>query len=307
VSWNRSSFWKDVLTMDITRRMLLKSSLLGGGAVVASSLSRELITQAAFGQLPSSRSNASILIKAALNGRRTRTEHPAVPISPEEVALSAKESVASGAGAIHVHVRSADGGQSIEPDDVAKAMTAVRAAVPGTPVGVSTNSSIQPDPGIRHQTVARWTVLPDFASVNIREEGAVALAQLLLSRGVGVEAGLNNAEQVELLVSSGLAPNCLRMLLEPGGQSTEASLRTAKEIESALDRAGVTVRRLLHGSNRTAWDLIDAAAARGYDTRVGFEDILTLPDGTMAAGNGVLVSEAIRRVRGAASRAAIAG
>jgi uncharacterized protein (DUF849 family) len=53
---------------------------------------------------------------------------------------------------------------------------------------------------------------------------------------------------------------------------------------------------VLHGLNQTAWDLIDEAAARGYDTRVGFEDILTLPDGNQAPGNGALVAEAYRRM-----------
>jgi uncharacterized protein (DUF849 family) len=36
-----------------------------------------------------------------------------------------------------------------------------------------------------------------------------------------------------------------------------------------------------------AWGLIAEAAARGYGTRVGFEDTLTLPDGSMAESNAV--------------------
>jgi len=35
---------------------------------------------------------------------------------------------------------------------------------------------------------------------------------------------------------------------------------------------------------------------QGYDTRVGFEDILTLPDGKPASSNGELVAEASRRM-----------
>jgi uncharacterized protein (DUF849 family) len=42
---------------------------------------------------------------------------------------------------------------------------------------------------------------------------------------------------------------------------------------------------------------IDEAAKRGYDTRVGFEDILTLPDGKSAPDNGALVAEAMRRMQ----------
>jgi uncharacterized protein (DUF849 family) len=41
---------------------------------------------------------------------------------------------------------------------------------------------------------------------------------------------------------------------------------------------------------------MDEAAARGYDSRVGFEDTLELPDGTLAPNNAVLVAEARRRM-----------
>jgi uncharacterized protein (DUF849 family) len=266
-----------------------------------------------------------MLIKAALNGGRTRAEHPAIPISPAELAASAKECVAAGAGAIHFHVRGADGRESLDADDVASALTAARAAVPGTPVGISTGAWILRDANLRHHAVSQWSVLPDFASVNFKEDGALPLADLLLSRGIGVEIGLSDAAGTQLFVenavnlsgqpklaemffSSGaevevetfpsktLASRCLRVLLEPSESSTEAALKTLQQIEALLDAAGVKLPRVLHGLNQTAWDLIDEAASRGCDTRVGFEDILTLPDGKAAPGNAALVSEAVRRM-----------
>jgi uncharacterized protein (DUF849 family) len=237
-----------------------------------------------------------MLIKAALNGGRTRSEHPGVPVTPDELAASAKECIAAGAGAIHFHVRSADGRESLDASDVAKALGAVRPAAPGTPVGIGTGAWILQDAKLRHEKVSRWTELPDFASVNFKEDGAVPLAEMLLARGVGVEAGLSNLHGTEVFVASGLAPRCLRVLLEPFEQTREAALKTLQDIEAVLDRAGVTLRRVLHGLNHTAWDLIDEAAARGYDTRVGFEDILMLPGGKTASSNGPLVSEAFRRM-----------
>ena len=242
------------------------------------------------------------MIKAALNGGRTRAEHPGIPITPEELAAAAKESVAAGAGAIHFHVRAANGRESLDPEDVAKALTTVRSAVPGTPVGVSTGAWILQNAQLRHETISRWTVLPDFASVNFKEDGAVPLAQMLLSRGISVEAGLSDVVGTQVFVTIGLAPRCLRILLEPFEQSTEAALKTLGQIETMLDAAGVKLPRVLHGLNQTAWNLIDEAAARGYDTRVGFEDILTLPDGTSASGNGALVAETLRRMRRSPAR-----
>jgi uncharacterized protein (DUF849 family) len=261
-----------------------------------------------------------MLIKAALNGRRTRAEHPAIPISPDELAASAKECVAAGAGAIHFHVRRPDGLESLAPDDVAMALYAVRSAVPETPVGISTGAWILRDAALRHEMISRWKVLPDFAAVNFKEEGALPLAELLLARGVGVEVGLSDVEGTQAFVSSGvqlshpqvvaemmtseaavflptgIGSRCLRVLLEPFESLSEEALQTLELIEGMLDAAGVDLPRVLHGLNQTAWPLIDEAAARGYDTRVGFEDILTLPDGNPATGNAALVAETARRM-----------
>ena len=63
-----------------------------------------------------------------------------------------------------------------------------------------------------------------------------------------------------------------------------------------LSPASAELPIVFHGLNLTAWDLLDEAATRGYDTRIGFEDILTLPGGQFADGNAALVSEARRRL-----------
>jgi uncharacterized protein (DUF849 family) len=238
-----------------------------------------------------------MLIQAALNGSRTHDENPAVPISPAELAASAKDAVGAGARELHFHVRAADGRETVSARDVSAAVTAVRAAVPGIPFGVSSGLWILPDAARRHIAVAGWNVLPDFASVNFKEEGADELAKLILSRGMGIEAGFTDLRGVDVFLESGLAPRCLRVLLEPLDPDFEAALQTVASIEAALDRGGVKIPRLLHGFNQTAWDVIDAAVARGYDTRIGFEDILTLPNGTPAPSNAALVFEAFRRTK----------
>ncbi|MGH7547272.1 MAG: 3-keto-5-aminohexanoate cleavage protein [Gemmatimonadales bacterium] len=234
------------------------------------------------------------LIAAAINGPRTRAEHPAIPTTPEQQALAAAESVAAGSGAIHVHVRGPDERESLAPEDVARALTAIRAAVPGIAIGVSTGAWIVPDPAARLQAVGHWSLLPDFASVNFHEDGATELAELLRSRGVGIEAGLSNARAAEVLLDSGLAGHYLRVMFEPQDQDADAALGALAQMEGILDHARIGLPRLLHGVDRTTWRLIDAAAARGYDTRVGFEDTLTLPDGTLAPSNAALVAAARR-------------
>jgi uncharacterized protein (DUF849 family) len=232
------------------------------------------------------------LLQAALNGTRRRADHAAIPTTPAEVADAAAGCVSAGARAIHVHVRDTRGRESLAPEDVARCLAALRAAIPETPVGVSTGAWIMPQPEVRHQSVAAWTVQPDYASVNFHESGAEQLAMLLLSRGTGIEVGLPEAAAAERLVRSGLALRCLRILIEPQAQELDAALRTVREIEAVLDSARVALPRLLHGLDRTAWPLIGTAAARGYDTRIGFEDTLTLPDGSPAPTNAALVAAA---------------
>ena len=241
-------------------------------------------------------STGTTLLKAALNGGRQPGSHPALPTTPDAFAEAARRVVQAGAGAIHVHVRDPAENESVRAEDVGRIVTALRAAVPNTPMGVSTHFGIVGDAEQRHAQVAEWTVLPDFASVNFNEPGSVALAELLMDRGVGVEAGLFNAEATSTCVESGLAPDCLRLMMEPGGGDLQDAVRRVGEMESVLDAAEVDRPRLLHGSRATAWPLIEVAAQRGYDTRAGLEDMFELPDGTTARDNAEILAEAARRI-----------
>ena len=240
-----------------------------------------------------------VLLKAAINGARTAGSHPALPVTPDECARAAAAAVAAGAGAIHVHVRGTDGRQSLVATDVARTVGAVREAVPGARVGVSTLLGIVGDATRRHELVAAWAPVPDFASVNFNEDGSVRLAELLIERGVGVEAGLFDAAAARACVESGLASRCLRLMLEPRGDSLDAALRSVAEMEAVLDQAGVQRPRLLHGFRGIAWALIDEAARRGYQTRAGLEDTYELPDGRTARDNAEIVAEAARRIAAA--------
>jgi uncharacterized protein (DUF849 family) len=238
-----------------------------------------------------------MLIKAALNGGRSRSEHPAIPITPQELAASASDAVAAGAGAIHFHVRGSDERESLDGDIVALAVNAVKSAVPKTPVGVSTGAWILNNTKQRYDKISGWKTFPDFASINFKEDGSVALAQLLTSRGVPIEGGVADVEGTKIFLASGYADRCIRLLIEPLEKSLEAAIETLNAIVRLLDDANNKAPRVLHGLNELAWPLIDEAAKRGYDTRVGFEDILTLPDGKSAPNNGALVAEAVRRMR----------
>src|SRR6266516_101176 len=147
-----------------------------------------------------------------------RAEHQGIPVTPEEQALAATESVAAGAGAIHVHVRAADGNESLAATDVAGTLIAIRAAVPGIPIGVSTGAWIIRDSDARLRAVTGWTLLPDFASVNFHEAGSKPLAELLRARAVGVEAGQSHESSCHA---------CFMGLARPCGRSSTRQSRAA--------------------------------------------------------------------------------
>ena len=234
------------------------------------------------------------MLVAALNGGRSPAEHPAIPLSPAQLGAAAAESARAGAGAVHFHVRGADGRESLAAADVAAAVTGLRGV--GVPFGISTGAWIISDPARRLAAVREWAVLPDFVSINFDEERAAELARHFLDCDVALEAGVASPFAGEQLVRSGLGNRCLRVMFEPREQIAAEAIATVARTEAVLDAGAVRAPRLLHGVNATAWPLVDAAGPRGYSIRIGFEDTLTLPDGKVAGGNGELVRAALARL-----------
>ncbi|MBI3691199.1 MAG: 3-keto-5-aminohexanoate cleavage protein [Mycolicibacterium aromaticivorans] len=233
-------------------------------------------------------------VKACINGARTPDQHAGLPVSPEQLAAAAVAAHTAGAMAVHLHPKTADGVDSLEPATVAAAVSAVRHAVPGLPLGVTTGFWALPDPQKRLHAVESWTVLPDFASVNWHEPGAQDLAELLLSRGIGVEAGIFHADAAESWASSPLAPHCLRVMVELPADGDTA---TADDLLARIRRAESPAPALLHGLDDSCWPLLAHAGLRGVQTRIGLEDTVTLPDGSPAPGNAELVAAAFDVLR----------
>jgi uncharacterized protein (DUF849 family) len=237
------------------------------------------------------------LLKACLNGARGPAQHPALPVTPDQLARDSVAAQTAGADAVHLHVKDADGADTLLPSELAAVLPAVRAAAPGLPVGVTTGAWAEPDPDARAALIEAWTALPDFASVNWHEAGAERVAAALLDRGVGVEAGLWHAEAVRAWLESPLRGRCLRVLVELPDDARAAE--DADELLTLLGTDGLGrtsggIPVLLHGEDRSAWPVLRIAARRGLATRIGLEDALELPDGSRAPDNASLVAAARR-------------
>ncbi len=231
------------------------------------------------------------LLKACLNGARRPGEHPALPVTPAALARDAAAVAAAGADAVHLHVKDADGADTLNGAALADVLVAVRVAVPGLPIGVTTGAWAAPDPAERIAAVRSWVEPPDFASVNWHEDGAEDVAAALLDRGVGVEAGIWHSRAAEAWSRSPHRDACLRVLVElPDRGDDEATGARAERLVGLVSGAGREV--LLHGEGASCWPMVELAARRGLATRIGLEDTLVLPDGRAAADNAALVRAA---------------
>ena len=225
-------------------------------------------------------------MKACLNGGRTRAEHPAVPLTPAELAADAIAVRRAGAFAVHVHPRDDGGAETLNARACDSAVAAIRAAVPGMPIGLSTSEKIDPDPFARAAAIQAWRRPPDFVSVNISELGWAGIVRAALHAGIGVEAGLATPSDAEEFARSPFVHRALRALVEVDGGVEEARA-TARLIPDGL-------AQLWHGYEERTWEVVSAGAAEGFDIRVGLEDTLVLPDGRATTDNAQLVAAAAK-------------
>jgi uncharacterized protein (DUF849 family) len=229
------------------------------------------------------------MIYAALNGDR---DHPALPRTPAELAAEALAAVDAGAVSVHLHPYDEDGRQTLEAEPCAAALRAVRAACPGTPISLSTSADIVGDPDERHRLVAGWTELPELVTANQGEEGIGRLCELLVARGIGIEAGLLSLDDAQAFVAAGIADRCVRAMVEPLDADPDDAVAHADAIESVLIGAGVQLEQVHHGDGIASWAVNRRAVGRGHSIRTGLEDTPVLPDGRTASGNGELVAAA---------------
>jgi uncharacterized protein (DUF849 family) len=234
-----------------------------------------------------------MIVQACLNGARAASFHPTLPVTPDAIARDGAAAVAAGAAEIHFHARDEDGRETLGPEFVDRTVEAVRRACPGTLIGISTGDWIEKDDGRRRDCIRNWSVLPDYASVNLNDADCAAVIELLEKRGIGIEAGIWTAADATCCLELNLPARALRLLFEIMQQEQGAALAELAAIEKRLGEAARRKPVLLHGMDKTVWTFVKEAFVRGYSTRVGLEDGAVLPDGAVAASNAALVAAAI--------------
>lgn len=232
-----------------------------------------------------------MIVQACLNGAREPDFHSKLPLTPQAMAADGIACVQAGAAELHIHPRGANLAESLAAVDSTTA--AVRAACPGTLIGVSTGAWIENNVQRTRDCISNWSVLPDYASVNLSEDDAPEVMNILRSKGVGIEAGLATVADAERFVALAGHSRVFRILIEIEEQELEAAFAIADGIAAVLSRAGATRSILLHGFDTTVWDFVQLARKRNWSTRIGLEDCRHMPDGSLAPDNAALVAKAV--------------
>jgi Uncharacterized conserved protein len=222
-------------------------------------------------------------LQVCLNGARSQAEHPAVPHTPAELTRDVAQLFAAGARAFHLHVYRG-GQQTLAPEAVADTLHAIRAVCPDAELAISTAEGIAATPAERARLVAGWTAWPDTLCVNLSETGIDDVLALAEARGVALEAGLWTPADVQKFRTLQHL-SWRRVLLEPLSGDPDTAHAELTILLGALNDFRPDLPRLAHGIDDATWPLLRRAAALGFESRIGFEDVLTLPDQSTPAGN----------------------
>jgi len=257
----------------------------------------------------------------APNGaRQGKGDHPALPITPAEVAATAAACMAAGATAIHLHARDEAGGHTLDPAIYARYIEAVRDAVGGGLfLQVTTEAVGRYGPAEQMAAVRALALRPDGVSLALRElvpegeeHGAASdFFAWLLETGIEPQLILYAPDEIDRLAAlraAGVVPDELRhVLFVLGRYRAPGEVVEPRALLGFLDRhpAGDPWMVCAFGREETA--CLATAAALGGDLRVGFENATQHGDGRVAADNAERVAVIVdlvdrlgRRRRGSA-------
>lgn len=254
-----------------------------------------------------------IAIAVAPNGaRKTHADHPALPITPDELAACARQCVDAGAAMLHLHVRRPDGTHSLEPDDYRPAIAAVQRAVGDALVLQITTEAV----GIytpAQQMASVRALQPEAISAALRELVPDAAHEAEAARFFGELAAARTAIQYILysaddvvryrdLRARGVLPDTPHWVLFVLGRYSAGQRSDPSDLlpflQAWADGGDVTANvpwAMCAFGPREAECALSAALLGGH-ARLGFENNMALPDGSTAPDNAALITNLRRHL-----------
>lgn len=254
-----------------------------------------------------------IAIAVAPNGaRKTHADHPALPITPDELAACARQCVDAGAAMLHLHVRRPDGTHSLEPEDYRPAIAAVQRTVGDALVIQITTEAV----GIytpEQQMASVRALQPEAISAALRELAPDAAHEAEAARFFGELAAARTAIQYILysaddvvryrdLRARGVLPDTPHWVLFVLGRYSAGQRSDPSDLLPFLQAwaeggditANVPWAMCAFGPREAECAL--SAALLGGHARLGFENNMALPDGSTAPDNAALVTNLRRHL-----------
>jgi 3-keto-5-aminohexanoate cleavage enzyme len=257
------------------------------------------------------------IITCSISGAiANRDQCPAIPYTPEEYAAEARRIVDEGGVHIHIHARRPDGTPSYEIEDFQAITDAIKAEVgdaaiinfsTGT-VGVSVEKRIAYLRAVRPEVAAlnmgsmnyaKYSASrKDFVFKMVFENSFDEIIELLAAMNeLGIRPehecfDVGHVGSLAPLVDMGVLHEPLHVDLVMG--VVGGIPPTARNLAMMADNVPAGAHWGVIGISRAQWMLVAAALTLGGSIRVGLEDNLYLPDGTMATSNGELIARARR-------------
>jgi len=247
-----------------------------------------------------------VFVAVAPNGgRKTKADHPSLPLSADELARTAAECLERGASMIHLHVRDSQGGHCLDPDAYRAVVARICQEVGDRLVIQITSESL----GLftpREQRAAVLEANPEAVSLALRELAPEKADEKDFGAFLGKLKQMriwpqiilyhpDDAERLGAMRKQGLIPFDKLSVLYVLGRF--ALTRTAIP-RDLLPFIAPDMPRFESWSvcafGRREAACVTAAALLGGHGRVGFENNLTLPTGARAASNAELVAAAVR-------------
>lgn len=241
-------------------------------------------------------------VTVAPNGSRIgKRDHPAVPLSPDELAATAADCLAAGAAILHLHVRDEAGGHSLDAGRYREAIAAIRERVGKDLVLQVTTEAVGRYRAPEQMALVR-ELEPEAVSLALRElvpeSGATSESRQffawLAERPILPQLILYSAADVERLAAlraDGVIPEFAHgPLFVLGGHGGQWPGRPP-DLLPFLQRHDPASTWTVCAFGPAEHACAVAAAALGGHVRVGFENNRLLRDGRTAPDNAALVAQ----------------
>ncbi len=241
-----------------------------------------------------------LIITAALTGNiPTREMTPHVPLTPAEIAADVRRCAEAGASLVHIHARDAEGRPTLDTAVFKQTVQRIKHEAPDVIIQLSTGARAGRDWEARANPVRLRPEMASFTTGSNNLPGIVyenAPDFLLYLAGVFQETGVK--PEIEVF-EAGMIANALflqkKKLLAPPLHfdfvlgAPGAMPGTVRNLVFLADSLPSDATWTVAGIGPAEMPLATAAIAMGGHVRVGIEDNLRLPDGTLAT-NAQLVA-----------------